>query len=182
MEGHDGSNPKDSMRASAPRILMIGLVCAAGASSSGSTQDARRGLSLVSTVSQSTETERPPAVRRVIIRNQLILKIPLQPRQTTPMQYQVLEAPQCLSTRAIAGARMSGQRSIDFLLSRDRRLRAYMSKDCKSLDYYGGFYLQPQDDRICAGRDIIRTRMGGNCKIESFQLLQPVNGTVLTSE
>ncbi|MBW0145473.1 hypothetical protein [Sphingomicrobium clamense] len=163
------------MTARATRTLIVGLALAAGTSSVGQTQDNPRGLDLANRdVGMVSTTARPPAVRRVIIRNQLILKIPLQPRQATPMQYQVLEAPRCLATRAIAGARLSGERSIDFLISRDRRLRAHMDSDCKSLDFYGGFYLQPTDERLCAGRDVIRTRMGGNCRIERFQLLQPV--------
>lgn len=171
------------MNARATRILLIGLACAAGGSTAGVTQDGSRGLNLVSReLPTAMSMTRPPAVRRVIIRNQLVLKIPLQPRQTTPMQYQVLDAPRCLATRSITGARMSGQRSIDFLISGDRRLRAHMSQDCKSLDFYGGFYLQPRDDRLCAERDVIRTRMGGNCKIERFQLLQPIEGSPLTSE
>lgn len=160
---------------------MTSLALALGASAAAAPQavaPALAGLKM-----QSGETApRPPAVRRVIIRNQLILKIPLQPRQSTPMQYQVLEAPRCLSTRAIAGARMSGARTIDFLLSRDRRLRVHMDEDCKSLDFYGGFYLQPADERLCAGRDVIRTRMGGNCKIDRFQLLQPVGSAPLASQ
>lgn len=171
------------MRARATRILLIGLACAAGGSTAGISQDNRKGLELANReLPTAVSMARPPAVRRVIIRNQLVLKIPLQPRQTTTVQYQVLDAPRCLATRAIIGARMSGQRSIDFLISRDRRLRAHMSQDCKSLDFYGGFYLQPEDDRLCAGRDVIRTRMGGNCKIESFQLLKPISGSPLTTE
>lgn len=171
------------MTARATRILLIGLACAAGGSTAGVTQDNPRTLDLANReLPSAASISRPPVVRRVIIRNQLVLKIPLQPRQTTPMQYQVLDAPRCLATRAIEGARMSGQRSIDFLISRDRRLRAHMSQDCKSLDFYGGFYLQPQDERLCAGRDVIRTRMGGNCKIERFQLLQPIEGSPLARE
>lgn len=171
------------MKARATRILLIGLACAAGGSTAGVTQDNSRGLDLANRETPTAVSmTRPPAVRRVIIRNQLVLKIPLQPRQATPVQFQVLDAPRCLATRAIQGARMSGQRSIDFLISRDRRLRAHMSQDCKSLDFYGGFYLQPRDERLCAGRDVIRTRMGGNCRIESFQLLQAIDGSPLANE
>lgn len=165
----------------ATAYLLTGLACTIGASSAGVSQNVPRpseGLRLMA----SSQDQRAPVVRRVIIRNQLILKIPLQPRQNTPVQYQVLDAPRCLATRAIAGARMSGPRSIDFLLSRDRRLRVHMDNDCKSLDFYGGFYLQPQDERLCAGRDVIRTRVGGNCKIERFQLLQPIGGSPIENE
>ena len=42
-----------------------------------------------------------------------------------------------------------------------------------ALDFYGGFYLQPDDDRICAKRETIRSRVGGSCRIERFRLLEP---------
>lgn len=172
------ANPKVLM-ARFTALGLTSLALALGASAAAAPQSvAPAGLK----IQTGEAAPRPPAVRRVIIRNQLILKIPLQPRQSTPIQYQVLDAPRCLSTRAIAGARMSGARTIDFLLSRERRLRVHMDEDCKSLDFYGGFYLQPVDERLCAGRDVIRTRMGGNCKIDRFQLLQPMGAAPLASQ
>ena len=48
-----------------------------------------------------------------------------------------------------------------------------MDSDCPALDFYGGFYLQPDDERICAKRETIRSRVGGSCRIERFRLLVP---------
>ncbi|WP_265571139.1 hypothetical protein [Sphingomicrobium nitratireducens] len=116
-----------------------------------------------------------PPVRRVIIRNQLILRIPLQPKKKTDASYRVLNAPKCFATRGIAGARLAGERTIDFLMRGNQRVRVQTDRDCKSLDFYGGFYLQPTDGQLCVGRDAVRTRMGGSCRIERVQLLQPLS-------
>jgi len=57
---------------------------------------------------------------------------------------------------------------------RDRsRVRAYLDSECPALDFYGGFYLQPDDERICAKREFVRSRVGGSCRIERFQSLKP---------
>ena len=128
-------------------------------------------------VQQAESPPDPPApqVRRVIVRGQLVVRVPVRPRSTpgsSPVYYNLREGPRCLSSRDIAGAAISGQRSVDFLLANRQRMRVEMSSDCPSLDFYGGFYLQPTDDRLCANRDVIRTRMGGSCKIEKFHLLE----------
>ena len=52
------------------------------------------------------------------------------------------------------------------------RVRAKIDDDCPAIDFYGGFYLQPEDDRVCAKRDEIRSRMGGSCRIERFRSLE----------
>lgn len=166
------------MNARALSFLTVGLACAAGASSAVNGQESLRvSENRVGLMASGQDNPRQPTVRRVIIRNQLVLKIPLQPRQSNASQYRLLETPRCVATREITGANMSGQRTIDFTLANDRRLRVHMSKECKSLDFYGGFYLQPQDERVCVQRDVIRTRMGGNCQIERFQLLQPITAS-----
>jgi hypothetical protein len=41
------------------------------------------------------------------------------------------------------------------------------------LDFYGQLYLLPNDGRICARRDSIRSRVGGSCRIEKFRTLVP---------
>jgi hypothetical protein len=59
------------------------------------------------------------------------------------------------------------------VLASARRVRAEFDEDCPALDFYGGFYLRPEDARVCAGRDAIHSRMGGSCTIERFKLLEP---------
>jgi hypothetical protein len=64
------------------------------------------------------------------------------------------------------------QNSVD-LIFRDRsRIRARLERSCPALDYYHGFYLSPtKDGQICADRDTIRSRMGGQCGIDKFRSL-----------
>jgi hypothetical protein len=68
---------------------------------------------------------------------------------------------------------LSGQSSVDFVLRDRSRVRAMIDDDCSALDFYDGFYVQPDDDRLCVRRDEIRSRMGASCKIEKFRALVP---------
>jgi hypothetical protein len=68
---------------------------------------------------------------------------------------------------------LSGEEQVDFVLADRRRIRAQFDEDCPALDFYGGFYLQPQDDQLCAHRDAIHSRMGGSCTIGRFRQLKP---------
>jgi len=79
----------------------------------------------------------------------------------------------CIPTAAIQRALLSGSEQVDFVLTGRGRMRAELDEDCPALDFYGGFYLQLEDDRLCAGRDAIRSRMGGSCTIERFSELVP---------
>ena len=51
---------------------------------------------------------------------------------------------------------LSGPSSIDFVLRDRSRVRAEMDNECPALDFYGGFYLQPDDERVCAKRETIQ--------------------------
>ncbi len=76
-----------------------------------------------------------------------------------------------LRSERIAGAMLSGPSSIDFVL-RDRTPgAAVMDDECPALDFYRGFYLQPDDERICAKRETIQNRVGASCRIERFRSL-----------
>ena len=68
---------------------------------------------------------------------------------------------------------LSGPGNVDFILSNRTRIRAKFDDDCPALDYYGGLYLVPDDELLCARRDTIRSRMGGSCEIRRFKLLMP---------
>ena len=114
------------------------------------------------------------AVTRMVIEQTVIWRVPLQPR---PMMAQIewLEraGPKCIPAGAIRRAMLSGPEQVDFLLADRSRIRAEFDEDCPALDFYGGFYLQPEDDRLCAKRDAVHSRMGGSCRIERFRKLVP---------
>lgn len=112
-------------------------------------------------------------VRRVVIRNEVTLRIPVRPRLSSMFEWTEHKGPKCIPVDRIAAAMLSGPSSIDFVLRDRTRVRAKMDSDCPALDFYTGFYLQPDDDRICAKREAISSRVGTSCRIEKFRELVP---------
>lgn len=113
-------------------------------------------------------------VTRLVIEDEVIMRVPVEPRPIGP-QIRWLEhkGPKCIPVGAIRGALLSGPEQVDFIFANRARVRARFEEDCPALDFYGGFYIQPQGDRLCAGRDAIHSRMGGSCTIDHFRLLEP---------
>ena len=119
----------------------------------------------------------PPAeqqvVRRMVIRDEIILRIPVRRRMSPAIEWKERKGPKCVDVDRLAGAMLSGTSSIDLVLRDRSRVRAYLDNECPALDFYGGFYLQPDDERICAKREFVRSRVGGSCRIERFRKLEP---------
>ena len=114
------------------------------------------------------------AVTRLIIQDEVILRVPVQPRPLMPeIEWVEKKGPKCIPAAAIQRALLSGSEQVDFVLANRARIRAQFDEDCPALDFYGGFYLQPEDDRLCAGRDAIHSRIGGSCTINRFKQLIP---------
>jgi hypothetical protein len=114
------------------------------------------------------------SVTRLIVQDEIILRVPIQPRPLVPrFDWVERKGPKCIDTGLIRGALLSNAQQVDFLTQGPRRIRAELDEDCPALDFYGGFYLQPQDQRLCAGRDAIHSRMGGSCTIQQFKQLIP---------
>jgi len=113
-------------------------------------------------------------------REQLSIRVPVRIRQMTPAaanQYRWKESkgPECIPARAIIGAALLSEDSVDLIMRDRRRFRAKLDNNCPELDYYFGFYINPTiDGLVCADRDIIRSRVGGQCGIERFRALQAV--------
>ena len=119
------------------------------------------------------DAQQPAEVRRVVIEDMIILRVPVRPAPPRlAFEWVEHKGPKCLASRSIAGAMLSGPSSIDFVMADRSRIRANIDDDCPALDFYGGFYLQSEDDRICAKREEIRSRMGGSCRIEQFRTLE----------
>jgi len=114
------------------------------------------------------------SVTRLVVQDEVILRVPLQPRQFMPrVEWIEHKGPKCIPAAAIQRAFLSGTQQVDFILISRARVRAKLDEDCPALDFYGRFYLQPQDDRICIHRDAIHSRMGGSCMIDKFRKLEP---------
>jgi hypothetical protein len=112
-------------------------------------------------------------VRTMTVEQQVIMRIPVRP-WIPPHRIEWIErkGPKCIPAEAIRGASLSGRDHVDFLLAGRERIRAELDDDCPTLDFYGGFYLTREDDRICAKRDSISSRIGGECEIRKFRRLE----------
>lgn len=114
------------------------------------------------------------SVSRLVDQDEVILRVPVVPHPILPrVQWEERKGPKCIPTAAIQRALLSGSEQVDFVLAGRTRMRAELDEDCPALDFYGGFYLQPEGQQICAGRDAIHSRMGGSCTIERFKQLIP---------
>jgi hypothetical protein len=113
-------------------------------------------------------------VTRLVVQDEVIWRIPIRPRQTMPpVKWVEHKGPKCIPIHAIRGALLTGSDHVDFVLNGGSRIRAKFDGNCPALDFYGNFYLQPDDDRLCAKRDAIHSRMGGSCQIDKFKELEP---------
>lgn len=126
------------------------------------------------------EPPRPPAPRGSIsVRQQIIIRVPrgmrrVQPAGSSLIPWRESRGPRCISANSIQGATLLGQNSVDLILRDNSRVRARLESSCPALDYYFGFYVNATEDgRICADRDSIRSRAGGECQIDQFHLLRP---------
>ena len=116
----------------------------------------------------------PVTVTRLVVREEVILRVPvIRPRAARRVKWEEKKGPKCIGSDRIVAAALGDSRSVDFLLSDRSRIRARMDDDCPTLDFYGNFYIQPEDERICAKRDEIRSRIGGSCRIEKFRRMVP---------
>jgi hypothetical protein len=110
-------------------------------------------------------------VRSVIIEDQVIMRVPVRPHPRRDWAWTEHKGPKCISTEDIRGAMLVGREHIDFMMFDRQRIRAELSNDCPALDFYGGFYLNTDDARVCAGRDEVRSREGSSCGIDRFRRL-----------
>jgi len=126
-----------------------------------------------------TATQSVPAMRfaQLTIRQSIIIRVPTRAVTPAPADWKESKGPKCLPTDSIAGAIVTDDDSVDLIYRGGGRVRAQLEDECPALDYYNGFYISPTDDQqICAGRDSIRSRSGGDCEIRRFRSLTPDYG------
>jgi len=126
---------------------------------------------------QDELSSQPDRYAQVNVQQRIIVRVPSRPVGAVPprpmREWREGPGPSCVPANQIAGANI-GDQSIDFILRDNRRVRARLNRRCDGLNYYRGFYLdRPGDGRICAERDVIRSRMGGQCDISEFRMLRP---------
>ena len=122
----------------------------------------------------------PMQFAQITVRRQLLVRIPVRPRPSpaivareSRIEWKEKGGPKCVPARQIVAATAFTQKSVDLILRDSTRLRAKLDRSCPALDYYFGFYISPAaDGSICADRDAIRSRVGGECEIDRFRTLK----------
>ena len=109
-------------------------------------------------------------------RSEAIRRVSAPAAPLPPIAWVEKDAEKCVKMQSLAGATITRPDSVDLFLAGGKRLRAKLGNECPALDFYDGFYLNPEDERVCAKRDVIRSRMGGGCRIERFRELVPKRG------
>lgn len=75
----------------------------------------------------------------------------------------------CVDISRVAGAQIFGDASVELTLQGGARWRMYFAQGCPTLDFYRGFYYRrAEQGRLCAGRDAVISRAGGECAIASI--------------
>ncbi|TRW17803.1 hypothetical protein [Glacieibacterium frigidum] len=75
----------------------------------------------------------------------------------------------CVDVRRVAAAQVFGDASVELTLQGGKRWRMYFAQACPALSFYDGFYYRrAEQGRLCAGRDAIIARSGGECAIASI--------------
>jgi len=81
----------------------------------------------------------------------------------------------CIAIGTVAGAQLYGDRAIELTMKGGRRWRMHLAQECPALSFYQGFYYQQkQAGLLCAGRDAIGARSGGECGIAAIVAVPPV--------
>ena len=110
---------------------------------------------------------------QVTIHERIVVRVPAS-RVPPVVRWKFKRAPRCIPADGLAGAAFMAPDSIDLIARGGDRTRADLASMCPAIDFYTGFYLTPSTDRrICAGRDSIHTRAGGECQIKRFRRLVP---------
>lgn len=113
------------------------------------------------------------------VRQQVIVRVTTGIRPIAPQQgpLQLIEwresrGPRCIPLTRILGATFPSQNSVDLIMRDRTRMRARLERRCAALDFYRSFYLAlTPDGLVCADRDSIRSRSGGECQIDQFRTL-----------
>jgi hypothetical protein len=124
----------------------------------------------------SEEAADPARYAQMTVRQQIIVRVPARAISVpSSVEWKEGKGPKCVPAQSIAGATLLGTDSVDLIFRDLSRVRAELENSCPALDYYQGFYISPNPDgMICADRDTIRSRMGGECEIERFRSLTAI--------
>jgi len=113
-------------------------------------------------------------VAQLSIRSRIVVRVRTETPLPKPVELVEKKGPRCVPMGDVLGAAVIAGNSVDFILRGGARMRARFAASCPALDYYSGFYIAPPTDgMICADRDVVRARSGGECAIDRFRTLVP---------
>ena len=137
-------------------------------------------LLLLAFASADMQTAPPsPRAESVTVRHQqIIIRLSRGSRSIAPagaslIRWRETRGPRCVTAQRLVGATSLRPDSVDLILRDNSRIRARLQRRCPAIDFYRGFYVEPRDQRLCARRDTLRSRMGGTCEIRRFRSLTP---------
>jgi hypothetical protein len=134
------------------------------------------GLLLASSAPAANATAPPPQpiqFAQVIFHSRVVVRIEAA-RVPAITNWVEKKGPHCINLSDVQGTAVIVANSVDIALRGADRMRMRFQRSCPGLDYYSGFYVVPnKDGKICAGRDVVRDRAGGECAIDKFRKLLP---------
>lgn len=81
---------------------------------------------------------------------------------------------QCIDLRRVRAAQVFGDAAVEVTLRGGARWRMHFAQSCPTLSFYDGFYYRNAElGRLCAGRDAVIVRSGGECAIASIVPVKP---------
>lgn len=79
----------------------------------------------------------------------------------------------CIGVDNVAGAVVFGDRAVELTMKDGARWRMVFAQSCPALSFYQGFYYRRAvAGRLCAGRDAVIARSGGECQIGGINLVR----------
>lgn len=113
---------------------------------------------------------------QVTIQRTVVVRIPNAPPPPPRTRWREKKTLKCVSVSQLGGYAITQPDSIDLIVKGGTRFRARLESGCPSIAFYSGFYIRPPaDGRLCAGRDMVHSRAGGQCGIDKLRSLIPEN-------
>lgn len=137
------------------------------------------GIALLLSTNPQTGARNPPTTTSIQVQmhveRRAIVRVPLGSRRGPVTVWRERRGGRCIDASNVAGAAITPDGAVDFVLKGGKRMRAWLESECPALDFYQGFYVKPdRDGKVCAGRDAIHSRSGGECQIDRLRRLEPV--------
>lgn len=114
----------------------------------------------------------PVELAQLTFRSRVVVRVQTSTTVLAPAQLREKKGPRCVAIENILAAGVLARSSVDLVLRGGYRLRARFAASCPGLNYYSGFYVVPSaDGQLCADRDVVRDRAGGECAIDKLRKL-----------